>query len=52
MSDSMMVARGRLTTTKAYVNGLLVQFVSKFTPQGTSYSDKYTPQGTPFENKY
>jgi hypothetical protein len=52
ISDSMMVARGRLTIMKAYVNGLLIQFKSKFTPQGTSFNSKYVKQNTDFENKY
>ena len=52
LSDSMMNARGRLTIMKGYVNGLLTQFTSKYTAQGTSFSDKYTKQNTDFEDKY
>lgn len=52
ISDSMMNARNRYAIAKAYVNGLLIQFTSKFTSRGTTFGSKYTPQGTDYEDKY
>jgi len=52
LSDSIMNARGRLAITKAYVNGLLIQYLSKYKTQSTTYQDKYEKQNTVFDDKY
>src|SRR5215469_1415398 len=52
LSDAMMIAKGRYDKMKAMVNGLFIQFMNRFSSQGTSFSDKYTQQGTTFSDKY